>query len=361
MCEGLAEAHGKGVVHRDIKPSNLFVVTRPDGTPLVKLIDFGIAKAGILDANAELTRTDSLLGSPSYASPEQLTAPRSVDARSDVWACGVTLFRMVTGQLPFEGETLAHVCMNVVGDPAPPVRSLNGDISAALEAAIARCLEKEASRRFPTVAALAHALEPCSSAPARGTARRVDDILLRAAASEEAGEAGEASGPRLMRTPPPLDGSGATTSLTSDTTSTTDAERTRTGTSSAAKDVHRLRWVAPLVALAAASGVVVFASHREAPAAVATPGAVSSDPSASALASSASSAADPGPPTPPATEPPTPSSTAASLAAITAAPSAPPSTPRKHAGSPRVRAHSAPQSSGTGATLVCPGDPRCTR
>jgi serine/threonine-protein kinase len=363
VCEGLAEAHGGGIVHRDVKPSNLFVVTRPDGTPQVKLIDFGIAKGGLLDADAELTRTDSLLGSPSYASPEQLTAPRRVDARSDVWACGVTLFRMVTGRLPFEGETLAHVCMNVVGQPAPPASTLNGEVTPALDAVIARCLEKDASDRFPTVAALAAALEPCSSSPTRGTARRVGDILQHAAASEEADAA---SGPRLVRTPASLEGADATTNPTPDATSTSGAERTHTGASTASElealapraraGSRHLRWAAPLVALATAGGVILFTSHHDAPAAVATAATTTSEPSSSAPPAGASPATDPGPAI---AAPAITASTVVAVAALPSTSAAAPAPPRRPGGPPRVRAHA--PSPGGATTLVCPGDPRCTR
>src|SRR5688572_28212322 len=90
-CEGLAEAHAMGMVHRDIKPANLFVTRRPNGAPLVKVLDFGIATAATGDVDHRLTSTLTVIGSPSYMSPEQLRAARDVDARSDIWSLGITL------------------------------------------------------------------------------------------------------------------------------------------------------------------------------------------------------------------------------------------------------------------------------
>src|SRR5439155_4042893 len=85
-CAALAEAHAAGIVHRDLKPANLFVTRRPDGGPLIKVLDFGIAKA--MTSDAHLTQTTGLLGSPGYMSPEQLQSARDVDARTDIWALG---------------------------------------------------------------------------------------------------------------------------------------------------------------------------------------------------------------------------------------------------------------------------------
>src|SRR5262249_41426275 len=96
-CAGLAEAHASHIVHRDLKPSNLFVTARSDGTPLIKLLDFGIAKV-LQDQDPELTSSEIVLGSPPYMSLEQLRASKFVDKRTDIWSLGVILFELVSGQ-----------------------------------------------------------------------------------------------------------------------------------------------------------------------------------------------------------------------------------------------------------------------
>ncbi len=101
-CEGLAAVHARGIVHRDIKPANLFLTQRANGKRLVKIVDFGISKAPKTHED-ELTITKGSIGSPHYMSPEQLRNSRAVDARSDVWSLGVTLYRALTGESPLRG------------------------------------------------------------------------------------------------------------------------------------------------------------------------------------------------------------------------------------------------------------------
>mgnify|MGYP001062724726 FL=1 len=101
-CEALAEAHALGIVHRDLKPANLFRIERVDGTPSIKLLDFGISK--VIAHQVALTQTSSMLGSPLYMAPEQMTSSKHVDARADVWALGIILFELVTGEPPFQGD-----------------------------------------------------------------------------------------------------------------------------------------------------------------------------------------------------------------------------------------------------------------
>ena len=169
-CEALAEAHAAGIVHRDIKPANLFLATRRDGPPTIKLLDFGIAKmvAATGDAAAmEMTKTTEILGTPLYMSPEQMRSMRNADARSDVWSLGVILYRALTGRVPFRGDTLTEVCMAVLGDvPAPP-SALRPDLPAGLDAVVLGCLEKDPARRIGSAAELATALAPFVVAGAR--------------------------------------------------------------------------------------------------------------------------------------------------------------------------------------------------
>ena len=104
-CDALAEAHGYGIVHRDIKPANLFLSKRPNGTPLVKVLDFGISKT-VESAIDNLTKTSSSMGSALYMSPEQMQQTRGVDHRTDIYALGITLYELLAGKQPFYADTL---------------------------------------------------------------------------------------------------------------------------------------------------------------------------------------------------------------------------------------------------------------
>jgi serine/threonine-protein kinase len=155
-CEALAEAHAIGIVHRDIKPGNLFLTERADGSPCVKVLDFGISKMSAGDASHAMTRTAAMMGSPVYMSPEQLNSARDVDARADVWSLGVSMYELLTGAQPFVADTLPQLCMRIVNEEAAPARTLRADLPEALDRAILRCLEKDRSRRFANVAELAN-------------------------------------------------------------------------------------------------------------------------------------------------------------------------------------------------------------
>jgi len=176
-CEAIAEAHRVGIVHRDIKPSNLFLARRPDGSRIVKVVDFGISKLLADEAqrglNNKLTTTRAMLGSPQYMSPEQVRSARDVDGRTDIWSLGCVLYEMLANVPPFSAETVSAVSAMIVADRPPSLRSLRGDAPAELCKVVMRCLEKNRERRFRTVAELAQALAPFASQRSKASVERI--------------------------------------------------------------------------------------------------------------------------------------------------------------------------------------------
>src|SRR5262249_3658540 len=121
-CEALDEAHAHGIVHRDLKPANLFEAQRFDGSLIIKVLDFGIAKTRRVADGDPSTTAGAILGSPRYMSPEQMRGARAVDERADVWSLGVTLYELVTGRPAFQGDTLYEICANIATQEAPSPR-----------------------------------------------------------------------------------------------------------------------------------------------------------------------------------------------------------------------------------------------
>ncbi|HRI09179.1 MAG TPA: serine/threonine-protein kinase, partial [Nannocystaceae bacterium] len=150
ICAALDAAHARGVIHRDLKPDNVFLV-RYGEVEHVKVLDFGIAKVLSDQPVGEATRTGVLLGTPHYMSPEQ-ASDDALDARSDVYAMGVLLYRMTTGRIPFRGNSFMKVLGQQIHEapPAPREVAPPGTITSAQEAIILKCLAKKPDDRYPS-------------------------------------------------------------------------------------------------------------------------------------------------------------------------------------------------------------------
>jgi serine/threonine protein kinase len=144
--DGVAEAHRAGFVHRDIKPENLFLYERTDRPPIVKVLDFGTVK-DLVSKGTKLTRPGATMGSPAYMPPEQVRA-EEIDARADVWAMGVTLYELLTGKLPFGGESVPQTLAAILRDEPIPLRQHRPEIPPALEALVGCALSKDRARRY---------------------------------------------------------------------------------------------------------------------------------------------------------------------------------------------------------------------
>src|SRR2546423_3978894 len=161
-CRALQAAHDRGIVHRDFKPDNVFLLDQARRTDFVKLVDFGIAK--LTDtSNAHLTQTGTVMGTPAYMSPEQAAGDSSIDARSDIYSLGVTMFQMVTGKLPFAdaGPSFGRILAAHLQQAPPLPRTLNPDVPAELEEIVLKTLEKSPDDRYPSMSELHDVLLGC--------------------------------------------------------------------------------------------------------------------------------------------------------------------------------------------------------
>lgn len=194
-CDAIGEAHRLGIIHRDIKPSNLFLC-QDSGT--IKVLDFGIAKR-MASKEASVTAATAPLGTPQYMSPEQVRCAKDVDARSDVWSLGVTLYELVCGRPPFDHEVPQACIAAIVVDPVPDPRELRADLPDGLARALLRALAKAPEERFQSVDELVLDLAPFADAmdPEHGALRAVTMARRTAAhssatlASETKGDGGE--------------------------------------------------------------------------------------------------------------------------------------------------------------------------
>jgi tRNA A-37 threonylcarbamoyl transferase component Bud32 len=191
VCSALGAAHERGVIHRDVKPANVMLTSRRgDEGPVedhVKVCDFGLAK--VLDTGAEnsssgpLTQQGAVLGTPAYMAPEQAKG-ETVDHRSDLYACGVILYRMLAGKKPFEGESAWAVSLKQIAESPQPIQELVPEIPEALARVVHRALEKDPAQRFQSAREMrAELLDAVGIAldSQDGSAEEVDPTFVREA------------------------------------------------------------------------------------------------------------------------------------------------------------------------------------
>ncbi|MEZ4314457.1 MAG: protein kinase [Polyangiaceae bacterium] len=177
-CDAIAEAHAAGIIHRDIKPANLFLTHRRNGSPCVKVLDFGISKQAV-DGGVELTRTGEIWGTPIYMAPERMARSQFADARSDIWSIGLVLYELLTRVRPFHAPSVTEVVARVLQEGGPSAQHPHPRSPPPVDAIVQRCLQKRPDDRFQTVDDLARALRantvnhsrlplcgPCGSSPA---------------------------------------------------------------------------------------------------------------------------------------------------------------------------------------------------
>jgi serine/threonine-protein kinase len=192
IAKALAAAHAKQIVHRDLKPANVYVIAREDNPYFIKLLDFGIAQLRGHGAAPGLTLAGSVMGTPQYMSPEQISGG-TIDARTDVWALGVMMYRAATGYAPFQGEQFAELADKILHHPPQPAGELVA-VPPALSMLIASCLQRRIEDRCRSVGELIAGLERVKRE------RKLDDDAILAAVTADPGASRE-SLPAQLRDP----------------------------------------------------------------------------------------------------------------------------------------------------------------
>lgn len=170
--KGLAMAHEAGVVHRDIKPANIFL-TKPDGELFVKLLDFGIAKSGTR-AHPSVTNAGDTLGTPYYMSPEQLFTPEDVDFRSDLWALAVVVYEALSGDLPYDGETIGVINVAIASGNYKPLTLRCPGMPASADEWFRRAFHKDRNKRFLSAKELVDAFAVSFPADSRASTSKTN-------------------------------------------------------------------------------------------------------------------------------------------------------------------------------------------
>ena len=174
VCASIAEAHRSGLIHRDIKPANVILCERGGIQDFVKVVDFGLVKDIVSEADANVSAANTITGTPLYLSPEAIRAPETIDARSDLYAVGALGYYLLTGTPLFETTNVMEVCNHQMNTtPQPPSERMGKTQPSDLESLILRCLEKDPAARLQTAEAVCEALDACEDANGWSTAQAV--------------------------------------------------------------------------------------------------------------------------------------------------------------------------------------------
>jgi serine/threonine protein kinase len=170
-CRALSRAHSLGITHRDIKPENVYLAQSvDDDSYIVKVLDFGIAKvtSSLTDDGRSSTRTGTLLGTPLYMSPEQARGLRSIDFRTDLYSLGLVTFTMLTGRLPFSGETLGELLLQICVEPLPSLRAITPWLPPSVDQWFQKACARLPEDRYGSAQALVEALRVAAAISSAG-------------------------------------------------------------------------------------------------------------------------------------------------------------------------------------------------
>jgi len=163
VLDGLEEVHGRGIVHRDLKPENIFITNVKGHGLVVKILDFGISKIRMPGSGSmTMTKTGAMMGTPYYMSPEQMRGSKDVDQRTDIYSCGVILYEMVTGTVPYGGSTFSEVVAHCLEDEFPDPKKVYPDFPADLSNLLRRSMEKDVSKRIESASRFKAEIEKLS-------------------------------------------------------------------------------------------------------------------------------------------------------------------------------------------------------
>ncbi len=261
VARALDKAHVLGIIHRDLKPENLFLTTRDDGTPCVKILDFGIAKlkeTGDEAGNFKATGTGQIFGTPLYMSPEQTTAELAkVGPQTDIWALGIIAHRLLTGTEPWDAPTLTALIAQIAFLPLPVPSQHGHEPGPGFDAWFARCCAREPLDRFPTageaIAELARALGVGEESARMSVPSASQSTVVRPPRDDSARTAFSATAP-------------APSAITADPAPTTAPPR-------AAPSIKLMVFGASLTIALGVGGILAYASSRPRPTAIAPPDA----------------------------------------------------------------------------------------